>query len=91
MAGRADRPGTPASLLIAQHMPALFTRAFAERLERAWGQSVTEALLAGTLDALARHGVADDAIDVATVPGAFELPLCAQRLASVRFATPSFR
>ena len=28
------------------------------------------------------HGVADDAIDVATVPGAFELPLCAQRLAA---------
>ena len=32
--------------------------------------------------ALARHGVADDAVDVATVPGAFELPLCAQRLAT---------
>src|SRR5206468_12596699 len=47
-----------------------------------FNQSVTELLLAGTLDALARHGVAEDAIDVATVPGAFELPLCAQRLAS---------
>ena len=47
-----------------------------------FNQSVTELLLAGTLDALVRHGVAEDAIDVATVPGAFELPLCAQRLAS---------
>jgi 6,7-dimethyl-8-ribityllumazine synthase len=47
-----------------------------------FNQGVTEALLAGALDALVRHGVADDAIDVATVPGAFELPLCAQRLAS---------
>ena len=47
-----------------------------------FNQSVTDQLLAGTLDALARHGVAEDAIDVATVPGAFELPLCAQRLAA---------
>jgi 6,7-dimethyl-8-ribityllumazine synthase len=47
-----------------------------------FNQAVTDQLLAGTLDALVRHGVADDAIDVATVPGAFELPLCAQRLAA---------
>jgi 6,7-dimethyl-8-ribityllumazine synthase len=47
-----------------------------------FNQSVTDLLLAGTLEALARHGVADDAIDVAVVPGAFELPLCAQRLAA---------
>jgi 6,7-dimethyl-8-ribityllumazine synthase len=47
-----------------------------------FNQSVTDLLLAGALDALKRHGVADDAIDVATVPGAFELPLCAQRLAA---------
>ena len=46
-----------------------------------FNQSVTDRLLAGALEALVRHGVADDAIDVATVPGAFELPLCAQRLA----------
>jgi 6,7-dimethyl-8-ribityllumazine synthase len=30
---------------------------------------------------LAAHGVADDAVDIAAVAGAFELPLCAQRLA----------
>jgi two-component system chemotaxis response regulator CheB len=35
--------GTRACVLIAQHMPALFTKAFAARLESAWGQSVTEA------------------------------------------------
>ncbi len=47
-----------------------------------FNQGVTELLLAGTLEALARHGVAEDAIDIATVPGAFELPLCAERLAA---------
>jgi len=47
-----------------------------------FNEAVTELLLAGTIDALARHGVAADAIAVATVPGAFELPLCAQRMAS---------
>src|SRR5205823_12140497 len=47
-----------------------------------FNQAITDRLLAGSLEALARHGVADDAIDVATVPGAFELPLCAQRMAS---------
>ena len=46
-----------------------------------FNQSVTDRLLSGALEALAQHGVADDAIDVVTVPGAFELPLCAQRLA----------
>jgi len=53
-----------------------------------FNQSVTDLLLAGALDALARHGVADDAIDVATVPGAFELPLCLG--AVVRGETPHF-
>ena len=46
-----------------------------------FNQAVTDQLLAGALEAAVKHGVADDAIDVATVPGAFELPLCAQRLA----------
>ena len=47
-----------------------------------FNQPVTDRLLAGALEALARHGVEEDAVDVATVPGAFELPLCAQRLAA---------
>jgi len=47
-----------------------------------FNQAVTDRLLAGALEALVKHGVADDAIDVATVPGAFELPLCVQRMAA---------
>ena len=47
-----------------------------------FNQAVTDRLLSGALEALVKHGVAEDAIDVATVPGAFELPLCAQRMAS---------
>jgi 6,7-dimethyl-8-ribityllumazine synthase len=47
-----------------------------------FNQGVTDRLLAGALEALVQHGVADDAIDVTTVPGAFELPLCAQRMAA---------
>ncbi len=38
-------------------------------------------LLAGAMDALTRHGVGADDIDVAWVPGAFEIPLLARRLA----------
>jgi len=43
---------------------------------------ITERLLAGALDGLRRHGVDDASITVAWVPGAFELPLAAARLAS---------
>ena len=42
---------------------------------------VTERLLAGAVDALRRHGVADEAIVRVHVPGAFELPLAALSLA----------
>jgi 6,7-dimethyl-8-ribityllumazine synthase len=64
---------------------------------------VTERLLAGARDGLVRHGVDDGSITVAEVPGAFELPLVAARLASsgeydavvcvgavIRGATPHF-
>jgi 6,7-dimethyl-8-ribityllumazine synthase len=48
---------------------------------------ITESLLAGCKDTLARHGVADDQVDVAWVPGSFEIPLVARRLAqSGRYA-----
>jgi len=42
---------------------------------------VTERLLAGAHDAVARHGVDQEKVDVAWVPGAMELPLAARRLA----------
>jgi len=45
---------------------------------------VTEALLAGCRDTLARHGVPGDRLDVAWVPGSFEIPLVARRLAESR-------
>lgn len=48
---------------------------------------VTEALLSGCRDAFARHGVADDRLDVAWVPGSFEAPLVAKAMAeSGRYA-----
>ena len=43
---------------------------------------ITERLLAGARDGLLRHGVDEDSITVAWAPGAFELPLVAQRLAA---------
>lgn len=42
---------------------------------------VTERLLAGAHDALARHSVDQEKVDVAWVPGSLELPLAARRLA----------
>jgi 6,7-dimethyl-8-ribityllumazine synthase len=64
---------------------------------------VTDRLLEGALDALARYGVAADDIVVARVPGSLEIPLVARRFAMggaydaviclgavVRGATPHF-
>ena len=64
---------------------------------------IAERLLEGALDALVRHGAADGDIAVVRVPGAFEIPLVAQRLAGsgkydaviclgavIRGATPHF-
>ncbi|MGH7151265.1 MAG: 6,7-dimethyl-8-ribityllumazine synthase, partial [Planctomycetota bacterium] len=42
---------------------------------------VAKRLLEGCLDALQKNGVPEDAITVVSVPGAFEVPLAAQRLA----------
>ena len=41
---------------------------------------ITDQLLEGALDAFRRHGIDPDRITVAWVPGAFELPLAADRL-----------
>jgi 6,7-dimethyl-8-ribityllumazine synthase len=43
---------------------------------------VTEQLVAGAVDALRRHGVAEADVDLAWAPGSFELPLVAARLAA---------
>jgi len=42
---------------------------------------VVDSLQAGAIDALVRHGVSDKQITVVKTPGAYELPLVAQRLA----------
>jgi len=60
-------------------------------------------LLGGAMDALGRHGIDEEDVDVAWVPGAFEIPLIAQRMATsekydavialgviIRGATPHF-
>lgn len=42
---------------------------------------IVEPLIRGAVDALKRHGATDKNIDLVRVPGAFELPLVAKRLA----------
>lgn len=64
---------------------------------------ITEKLLSGAQDALYRHGVEDEGVDIAWVPGAFEIPFVAKKLACsgrydaviclgalIRGATPHF-
>ncbi|MFH0810197.1 MAG: 6,7-dimethyl-8-ribityllumazine synthase [Pseudomonadota bacterium] len=64
---------------------------------------ISERLLGGALDALTRSGAETDKIDIVRVPGSFEIPLTAKRLAAsgrygallalgavIRGATPHF-
>jgi 6,7-dimethyl-8-ribityllumazine synthase len=64
---------------------------------------ITARLLEGALDGLRRHGAEDDNIHIVKVPGSFEIPLTAKRLATtghynaliclgtvIRGATPHF-
>ncbi len=64
---------------------------------------ITDRLLEGALDALRRHGADEDGVSVFRVPGAFEMPLVAKKVAAsgqydaviclgcvVRGATPHF-
>jgi 6,7-dimethyl-8-ribityllumazine synthase len=46
-----------------------------------FNEFITSKLLGGALDALKRHGAQDEEIEVAWVPGAFEIPLIAQKMA----------
>jgi len=43
---------------------------------------ITERLQAGAIDALCRHGVREEDIEVVQVPGAFDIPLFAKKLAA---------
>jgi 6,7-dimethyl-8-ribityllumazine synthase len=46
-----------------------------------FNEFITSKLLSGALDALKRHGVEDDNVTVAWVPGAFEIPFAAKQMA----------
>jgi len=47
-----------------------------------WNEAITRKLLDGAVGKLREHGVVEDSIDVAWVPGSMEIPLVAQRLAN---------
>ncbi|NLT21306.1 MAG: 6,7-dimethyl-8-ribityllumazine synthase [Syntrophomonadaceae bacterium] len=67
-----------------------------------FNEFITNKLLSGCMDALTRHNVSPDDIDIAWVPGAFEIPFMAQKMAGkdydaviclgavIRGATPHF-
>ncbi|WP_342558949.1 6,7-dimethyl-8-ribityllumazine synthase [Metasolibacillus sp. FSL K6-0083] len=46
-----------------------------------FNEFINDKLLAGAIDGLKRHGVEENAIDVAWVPGAFEVPFIAKKMA----------
>ena len=56
------------------------TRRFAIAVSR-FNSLITGKLLDGALDCLRRHGCPEENVEIAWVPGAFELPLMARRLA----------
>ena len=47
-----------------------------------WNPRITDTLVAGARKTFAEHGVAEAAVDVIRVPGAWEIPLAAARLAA---------
>ena len=46
--------------------------------------TIVDSLIGGAVEGLKRHGVADGSVDVVRVPGSFEVPLIAQRLAATK-------
>jgi len=49
-----------------------------------FNEFITKKLVEGAQDALLRHGVGQEDIDIAWVPGSFEIPLVAKRLAQTK-------
>lgn len=47
-----------------------------------FNEFITNKLLEGALDALKRHGAKDEEIEIVWVPGSFEIPYAAQRMAT---------
>ena len=47
-----------------------------------FNELIVNKLVSGAQDALVRHGVEDDDIDLAWVPGAFEIPVIAKKMAA---------
>ena len=46
-----------------------------------FNEFITSKLVDGTKDALSRHGVSEEDVDIAWAPGSFEIPLVAKKLA----------
>jgi 6,7-dimethyl-8-ribityllumazine synthase len=49
-----------------------------------FNEFISQKLLEGAQDALRRHGVSDEDVDVAWTPGSFEIPLVALKLAETK-------
>lgn len=49
-----------------------------------FNEFITSKLLSGALDVIRRHGGRDEDVDVAWVPGAFELPMLAKAMAETK-------
>ncbi|AEF93937.1 6,7-dimethyl-8-ribityllumazine synthase [Desulfotomaculum nigrificans CO-1-SRB] len=49
-----------------------------------FNEFITNKLLSGALDALKRHGVDENDVEIAWVPGAFEIPLVAKKMATTK-------
>ncbi|WP_423893275.1 6,7-dimethyl-8-ribityllumazine synthase [Filifactor alocis] len=49
-----------------------------------FNEFITSKLLGGAMDGLIRHNVSEENIDVAWVPGAFEIPLIASKMAALK-------
>lgn len=49
-----------------------------------FNNSITKLLLDGAVDTLNRNGISEENIDVVWVPGAFEIPLIAQKMANLK-------